>query len=208
MIREKSKEARELRGRVLRKYQDKFIETQNQDAARDWVLECFDNEGLTERRLNNILARRAEFGNPAVSAYTDARMMVFVDKLERDIDERREEIDSRLEELDGKGDTDWVEIEQTDTTGGKFDGSTTKKRPVWDVKLELSDQKIKNLERYFNAIKALRGSQPLIQIANSVIHTDETAQDMIERIRQLEKMQKIQHGVTSEATETGIIQET
>lgn len=201
MIRDLSKQARDLRGRVLRKYQEAVIAGKTDDEAKGWVLECFDTEGLTERRLHNILERGVEFGNPKAMAYTEARVAVWLEKMERDVNERRTEIDRKLDEFDGKTDEDWVNLESTDSTGGKFAGTSTKKRPIWAVKLDLLEDKVKTLQRYFDAVKALRGSQPLLNVVNNVIHTDETAADLTERIKQLEQLQRIQNGVSVETPE-------
>lgn len=194
LIKRKAKEANDLRGKVIRAYQNGIVEGRDEDDLREEIKQRFD---ITERRLDNCLDYAARFGNPKAQALTESRVLTHLQKIERDIIDVRDDCDrqlDRIDELEADG-QDWYEIEMKDSFGGKNSGTETKKIPCNEARYRLMKRKAEALDWFFNAVKSLRGNTQIVNIMNGTAFSDMTHEDLAARIKQLEKQNRIEGGV-------------
>lgn len=185
-IRGKSKAANEQAGKIIREYTRGITANRDPEEVKYELMERFE---VGPRRLQNIIERHGNYGNPALTAYTDAQMLVWLDRVSSDVSDIREECNTQLDKLDGLGSDEWVGIEQTDGTGKDASGTTTKKKPVPEVKIALLERKANALDRMFSAVKAIRGNNiNILQIGGL---GGMSLEDLQRQIDELEKHKKV-----------------
>lgn len=194
-VKQKAKAHRELRQKVIAAFQEGVIQGKDEEVLRGTLMERFD---LTRRRVDNILDKRAEVANPKAQALTEAKMLVHLERMERDIIDIRDDCDTQLDRLDEaeQSDQEWFDLEVTETVGGKEGNKTvTKRLPIIEARLRLYERKADALNRYFNAVKALRGGTQILNILTVPPgHADMTMTDIDEKIRLLERQQRVSGG--------------
>lgn len=201
-IKGKAAEAKAEREKGLRMYSAAVMGGKTEDEAKAEIMERLS---LTPRRADNIIARRGELMSPKAQALSEARVLVHLDKLEGDITTIRNYYDDQLDKLDaGEDDGDeWFEIEEVETIGGKEDGKiVTKKLPISEARLKLLERKANALDRFFTAVKALRGNQVLVNIQTGGAVDDLTHQDLRRQIVELEEKHRISGGVSGKKEES------
>ena len=198
-VMQKGKEQREFRARVIRKYMDAIANGKDNQEAQDFCLECFDQEGLTQRGLNGILDKRAEFGNAQANAMTEARMLIWLDKQANMIQEDLQHYDAVLDDIDSRlcNDEEWYPMEEV-TIIGKEESVRTKRLPILEVKGIYLKRRAETLDRFFIAIKNLRGNQTVINIDNNMGTSEQSHEALRERIKSLEGQHRVENGVSSE----------
>ena len=197
MIRDKAAARRVLNQKVLTKYKERIMNGENEQEVRLNLMAIFPE--LSERKLQNILDKRGVIANPKAQALTDAKMMVWLEKLECDIDLVRDECDRQLDEIDeleASGEK-YYEYEVTEYVGGKGEGITTKKKKLWDARHDIMKRKSDALDRYFTAVRALRGNTTLINIDQRSEFSDMKFSDIQRRIQSMEDL----HNLNKEETD-------
>jgi len=186
-IRGKAKEANRVAVGVIKAYGREISTGRDPEEVKCELMERYD---IGKRRLQNIIERHGNYGNPALTAYTDAQMLVWLDRVSVDVSDIREECNKQLDEIEALGsDAKWVEIEQTDGTGKNASGTTTKKKPIPEAKIALLERKANALERMFTAVKAVRGNNiNILQIGGL---SGMSLEDINRQIAELEKVKKV-----------------
>jgi len=193
---ERAIELDQQRGRWLRRYKKELMENGNSiPDARAVVLKQFDE--CTDRKLDNAL-RYGSSANPGADVMTEGRVLIHLSNMEQDIEVQCNEYDRQLDEMDDKealGEDLYYEVEVTEHTGGKESKVITKKVPMSEARHLILSRKASARERYFVAVKNLRGGT-IINIDNRSITADMSMEDLDREINELEGKHKIRGEVT------------
>jgi hypothetical protein len=194
----KARQAREINGKIVRAYQKGIIEERPEAELREELKERFD---LTDRQLDNRLEKRSQVGNPKAQALTEARMLVFLERLEGDVEAIRDECDRHLAEIDKAEEEkkEWYDLEFTETEGGKDGNKKVYKRlPLIEARLRIIERSSDALNRFFNAVKSLRGNPTIVQVAIGSGVSELSHEQLKQEIRERELQHKIQDGISGE----------
>lgn len=139
----------------FKRYWNLITKGMPEDTARALVKEAF---GWTDRRLDKVLDTRAGVFSPATAAEVEAKAMIYLQRLDLDIQAGRRHCDSQLDVLETarmNGD-DWAAIEIIDVAGGRNEGTKTKKTPIVEAERKLLEAKMAYNQKLYDALKALR----------------------------------------------------
>ena len=149
----KSLEKRKENDKVWAEYNRLLREGQDDTAARTELANRFN---WSERRVNNLVLRRVGTVSEKTRVQAMAQVVGTVYAMCQNVAEIAQNADERLDELENRDPEDWVEIEQTETTGGKFGDTTqTKKVTVGQARQELEDRKLKAYSQFVDAVSKL-----------------------------------------------------
>lgn len=198
-IRAEGKARRELKAKTIRIYQDYIRNGVSDEEARANLLERLGDSGLTERKLKKYVENPAEISNPKASVLNEARILVWLDKQAVMIQEDLSHYDDVIEDIDEKFEAgeEWYAMEEVTTVGGKEDSIRTKRLPILEVKGIYLKRRAECLDRFFVAIRNLRGNQQIVNIKNTSGASMETMEDVAHRIKALETQHRIKDGVSN-----------
>ena len=190
-----AKARRELKGKVIRAYQDLVMKGKPDEEIMPWLCERFD---LTERRYNNIVSKRDQVANPKAQAISEAKMVMYLDTLEREITEQIDECNRQLDEVDALevNGEDYYEMELVEYIGDKQSGKTIKSIPLNEARHLIMKRKTEAMKEYGTTVGRLRGTTNLIKVEGNAEFSTVTMQDLAARIKDMEKKNKIEDGVS------------
>ena len=155
---EKARKEKKLRGRAYDMYvREVGVAGRSSEDACELVLEQFADEGLTERKLRNIISRKVQM-QPSDLAKVDERIARALDRAEDICNDVVDVVDKELDELDEAEDNGekWCEVSEESTTGGKFDGAVkTIKTRIDERRNTLVDRKAKAIQRFAQTMNDL-----------------------------------------------------
>jgi hypothetical protein len=191
---EKMRNRRQIREKIHRAYLEDtkggMVFSESLDRCLERFADQYKSETgcpLTERVFSNIVSRPA---GAITDSLTEATVIVQMQRLMADSEELRSEVDAQLEKLDDRADTDWIETESEDTTGGKFEGNKTKKVPISTKRLQLLKEKIAINDKFFDSVKALLPKQNINIFTRSGDVTMIDDNDLTAQIRKFEQNHK------------------
>lgn len=192
------KEARALQAKALRFYKQAIMEDMSDKEAFAWVIERLGSLGLTERKLRNYLERKGA-GNPKADAITEAKVLLWFQQQEEDVNETREECDAELakiDELEQSGEMRY-EVEEIEEVSGEEVSRRIKRLPIIEARMLFLKRKADALDRYFNSIKKMRPDVQTFNVFGNVNKFgDLTSEDLARQIREGEKKHQIKDDVS------------
>lgn len=191
---------RELKAKTICFYQDYIRNGVSDQEARANLMERLSGSGLTERKMKRYIENPADISNPKASVLSEAKILVWLDKQALMIQEDLGYFDELLDDIDGKflAGEEWYAMEEVTTIGGKEESIRTRRLPILEVKGIYLKKRAECLDRFFVAIRNLRGNQQIVNIQNTSGASLETMEDVAYRIKELEKQHRIENGITPE----------
>ena len=186
-IQEQGKARRDLKAKTIIFYREYITEGKSDEEARALILERLESSGLTERKLKTYVENPADISNPKAMVLSEAKVMVWLERQTKDIDEIREEVNEKLLELSTLDPDSMITMERV--------GDNLKQKPVWAVTQDLLERKANALDRFFTSIKNLRGNQTIINIDNRAGFTG-TIEDLDEELEKLEQLRRVPTNAT------------
>ena len=147
------KARREENDRVWNEYNRLLRAGKDENVVRGELCERF---GWSERRLSNCLLKRIGTVSEKTRVESMAKVVGTIYSMSQNVSEICENADVELDQLENRDPDEWVDIEQTATTGGKFgDTEQTKKITVRQAKQRLEDRKMDVLSKFVDAVSKL-----------------------------------------------------
>jgi len=150
---EKALEKRKESDRVWSEYNRLLRDGKEDTEVRAELAERFS---WSDRRVNNLILRRVGTMSEKTRVQAMAQVVGTVYAMCQNVTEIAQNADERLDELENRDPEDWVEVEQTETTGGKFGDTTqTKKVTVGQARRDLEDRKLRAYSQFVDAVSKL-----------------------------------------------------
>lgn len=176
-VKEKGIERREENERLVKRYFQELDKSNgNEETAMEVVCEAFE---CTPVRVKNQLSKATGFLNPATKAMTEAKVLVWMDKLNGMVESAIDYGVQRLEKLDRLDEDDMLVVE----SNGKFDKSV----PVWKQKKEEYRELISHQMETFKAIKSLLPQTVLNNVINNTSDTMRMTDEQLDRELEIEE---------------------
>lgn len=158
-IGQKQRRGRAVREKVHRAYAQYVSEGKTADAVYPVLVERFGEEfqsvfgrELTQTVFENIVSRPM---GAVGDSLTQAVLVTKVQRLADSCEEQIAEIDDLLDATDSRPMDSWVDMNQEDTAGGKFEGTKTKRIPLSEYRQDLMERRHRAHLAFFEAIKTL-----------------------------------------------------
>ena len=158
-VHEKSRKSRAFRDKVHRAYIQYVSEGKTPDTIYPVLVERFGEEfqsvagrGLTRKVVDNIVQRPS---GGVADALTQAVLVTKLQRLADSCEEQIDEINDLLDGTDGEDFNGWVSVSEEETTGGKFEGTKTKRIPLSEYRQELMERRHRAHLAFFDAVKSL-----------------------------------------------------
>lgn len=148
-------EWRETNDAIVERYNAEIKKYGTEEKAIEVVCDAF---GVGRRRVKNAIMRQLGTNNPGLQAMTGAMILGQIAKLMGDVGDAQDNLQYELDQLDDleENGAEWVEVEETEDTGGKFGMKiVTKKVSIAEKRKKLLADKVEMSQVFFNSIKAL-----------------------------------------------------
>lgn len=204
MVREKSKALHYNYGKWNRAVKDRLMGNDNNlFEAKEYVLTRFGD--CTPRKLENALKYNGPTGSESRDVLVEGRIIKYLEEMADACKAISLECETQLAEIDAmeavgedEGEVMYYEMELVARSGGKSgDETSVKKLPLPEARHQLLKRSVEAMDSYFKAVKNLRGGT-VINIDNRTSVSDLSMDDLDRQIREMEKMNNIKDGLSSE----------
>lgn len=142
--------------KAFKKYMLLVTQGKPEYEARDIVKDAFS---IGDRRLDRLLDTRAGLMSPGTIAEIEAKVFIYVDRIDRDVKALRRHADDQLERLEvtkAEG-VEWFDVKLVEEAGGKNGTSIkTERVPMVEAEKRLLEAKLKYNQQLFDALKAIK----------------------------------------------------
>lgn len=166
---------RKENARLVKRYFDELDKSGDEDIAISVVCEAFD---CTPVRVKNQVSKATGHLNPATKALSEAKLLVYMEKMGNLVDSAIEYGIDRLDSLGRLDDDDMVVVERI--------GSNDKSVPVWRQKKDEYRSLIEHQMGVFKAIKSLLPQTVLNNVINNTSDVMRMTDDELDRELEIE----------------------
>jgi len=144
----------------------------------------------TPRRIRNLAAKRAGMSSMGSKAIAETKLISAVAELAKTAILASKNCDDELEELEDRQD-EWVDIERTTNTGGKFgDSDSTKSLAIAEQRRKIEDRKLEIQSKFLTTVAALTGKN-IVNINIDSAERRVSISDLDNEINELEQKIKL-----------------